>query len=271
MSEAQYSPHLLSVNVAPDVNPDRASLFAERYKLPLTHESYPSAAQSEYVLHYSAECVAIVPMGKGAPGPVSASFLDGKTGHRLKFGGGKGQLIAKAVGLKSGVYPSVLDATAGLARDAFVLASLGCELTMLERSPVVAELLDSALNQSKATEIESICSRMTLINQNACDWLTKQTEEVADVIYLDPMYPHRDKSSLVKKEMRVFHDLVGQDQDTSLLLELARSKARYRVVVKRPRKGEMLLGPKPSVQLAGKSTRYDIYAKKSMDELKRLK
>ena len=71
-------------------------------------------------------------------GPVFVDFVEGAVAHRRKFGGGRGQSIAKAVGLKSGANPTVVDATAGLGRDAFVLASLGCRVTMLERHPVVA-------------------------------------------------------------------------------------------------------------------------------------
>lgn len=55
-----------------------------------------------------------------------------------------------------------------------------------------------------------------------------------DVVYLDPMYPHRQKSALVKKEMRVFQSLVGNDDDADSLLIPAMTIAKRRVVVKRP-------------------------------------
>ncbi|MFT6906656.1 MAG: 16S rRNA (guanine1516-N2)-methyltransferase, partial [Oleiphilaceae bacterium] len=196
------------------------------------------------------------------------SFLLGKTTHRLNFGGGKGQMIAKAVGLNKGVFPSVLDATAGLAQDSFVLASLGCELTLLERSPIIAELIASALRESQGTEIQDITSRMKLNAVNACDWLNEQVDKVADVIYLDPMYPHRDKTALVKKEMRLFQTLVGESSDDAELLAVALQKARYRVVVKRPRKGETIQGSQPTHQILGKSCRYDIYPLQRLENLK---
>jgi hypothetical protein len=53
--------------------------------------------------------------------------------HRRKFGGGRGEAVAKAVGIKGDYLPDVVDATAGLGRDAFVLASVGCRVRMLER------------------------------------------------------------------------------------------------------------------------------------------
>ena len=87
--------------------------------------------------------------GKKAPGPVWADFLGGAVAHRRKFGGGSGQMIAKAVGIKSGVRPTVADVTAGLGRDSFVLATLGCEVQMVERSPVVHALLSDGLARAQ--------------------------------------------------------------------------------------------------------------------------
>jgi 16S rRNA (guanine1516-N2)-methyltransferase len=221
-----------------------------------------------YILYYQNDGVSILQTEKGAPGPVTASFIGGKTEHRRQFGGGKGQLIAKAVGLNQGVVPEVLDASAGLGRDAFVLASLGCKLTLLERSPVISELLSCALEEAQGSVVDEVVGRMQLISANSTDWLNAQSDAVADVIYLDPMYPHREKSSLVKKEMRLFQALVGEDLDDAELLSAALQKARYRVVVKRPRKGTAIKGAAPSYQLMGKSCRYDIYSIKSISGLK---
>ena len=262
----------------------RAGAFAERLNIPFFSGQELALKQPlpyfladfAYVFYYHESSMSIIQLGKGAPGPVSASFQSGKTGHRLKFGGGKGQMIAKAVGLNKGVTPQILDATAGLGRDAFVLASLGCEVRMLERSPIVAELLRGALQENLSTAnldnedlvtLQDILSRMSLIECDATGWLNEQSEVVADVIYLDPMYPHREKSSLVKKEMRLFQAIVGEDLDDEALLAAAMAKARYRVVVKRPRKGEAIKGQKPSLQLVGKSSRYDIYTLQKIENL----
>lgn len=249
----------------------RAEQFAARLKLPFFNaQQLPDWTQLSfpYVMLYGQGSAAIMQTGKSAPGPVTASFLQGKTTHRLNFGGGKGQMIAKAVGLNKGVTPSVLDATAGLAQDAFVLASLGCEVMMLERSPLVAELVAMALEEAGKSELADITGRMSLLEVDACFWLRHQNDAVADVIYLDPMYPHRDKSALVKKEMRLFHSLVGETQDDAELLAAALEKARYRVVVKRPRKGEAIAGRPPAHQILGKSCRYDIYPLQKMENLK---
>lgn len=87
---------------------------------------------------------------------------------------------------------------------------------------------------------------------------------MADVVYLDPMFPHRDKSALVKKEMQLFRPVVGDDPDASALLEAALACARYRVVVKRSRRAPAIEGVAPGLTLEGKSSRYDVYPLKAL-------
>ncbi len=194
---------------------------------------------------------------------IHADFHGPTVTYRRKKGGGRGQMIAKAVGLKSGVTPTVLDCTAGLGGDAFVLAGLGCQVTMLERVPEVRALLADALEQAHRQgdpELDEVLDRMTLLETDAVAYLAAiEATSRPDVIYLDPMFPERSKSALVKKEMRLFHRLVGADSDAAALLEAALPVARKRVVVKRPRIAPALPGPKPSHTLEGKSNRYDIY------------
>ncbi|PKM45300.1 MAG: 16S rRNA methyltransferase [Gammaproteobacteria bacterium HGW-Gammaproteobacteria-1] len=199
-------------------------------------------------------------------GPVYVDFVGGAVGHRRRFGGGRGQEIAKAVGLKKGATPSVLDATAGLGRDAFVLASLGCPVTLIERSPVVAALLEDGLARAQQdAEVAPITARMQLLCGNAAQ-LMAQLEEVErpDVVYLDPMYPHRRKSALVKKEMRLFREVVGEDPDADVLLPAALAAARQRVVVKRPDYAEPMAGRKPTLSIATKNHRFDVYVLKAL-------
>ena len=158
--------------------------------------------------------------------------------------------------------PNVIDATAGLGRDGFVLAALGCHVTLIERHPIVAALLNDGLQRGLAipetaniikTKIKFIQGQaVNLINQLSQD-------EKPEVIYLDPMFPHRDKSALVKKEMRLFQSFIGADEDIELLFDVALKTAKKRVVVKRPSKGPGILGKDPQLVLTGKSTRYDIY------------
>lgn len=207
--------------------------------------------------------------GKKAPGPVWVDFVSGSVAHRRKFGGGSGQLIAKAVGIKSGVRPRILDVTAGLGKDAFVLATLGCNIQMLERSPIVHALLDDGLKRASINfEVMDIIERMHLIHADSIQFMQSCVEK-PQVIYVDPMFPHSKKSASVKKEMLIFRDVVGADVDAGQLLSVALDTAEARVVVKRPRKAPIIeiQGSQiaPSFALEGKSSRYDIYALKKIE------
>jgi len=175
--------------------------------------------------------------------------------------------VARAIGLKGGVaLPHVVDATAGLGRDAFVFATLGCRVTLIERSPVAAALLDDALERASVSlDIMDIAARMTLVHANAIEWLNQTEREAApDVVYLDPMFPETGKSAAAKKDMQAFQQIIGDDPDSSALLAAALGAARARVVVKRPRLGVTIAGIQPSAQHQGKSTRFDIYSVKGL-------
>ena len=210
----------------------------------------------------------------GDPGcygkPLSADFVAGKADHRRRFGGGRGQLVAKACGLTRGVTPRVVDATAGLGRDAFVLAGLGAEVLMLERVPAIAVLLEDALARAgRDPEVAEIAARMRLCRVDAGDprallAAVSEARFAPQVIHLDPMFPHRDKSALVKKEMRVFRELAGDDDDAPRLLEAALDVATHRVAVKRPRKAPPIAGPRPAHALEARTSRYDLYVHRSL-------
>jgi len=193
-------------------------------------------------------------------GGIFVDFVSGAMAHRRRFGGGRGEAVAKAVGVKSGYLPDVVDATAGLGRDAFVLAAIGCRVRMLERHPVVAALLDDGLQRGyQDAEIGGwLRERLTLIHAPSAQALGDITP-APDVVYLDPMYPHRQKSAMVKKEMRVFQSLVGADQDADALLEPARRLATKRIVVKRPDYAPPLAGVVTQSAVVTKSHRFDIY------------
>ncbi|WP_448512347.1 16S rRNA (guanine(1516)-N(2))-methyltransferase RsmJ [Photorhabdus laumondii] len=193
-------------------------------------------------------------------GGIYVDFVSGTMAHRRRFGGGRGEAVAKAIGIKKDYLPTIVDATAGLGRDAFVLASLGCHVRMLERHPVVAALLDDGLQRGYQDEEIGgwLQQRMTLLHASSITALADITPQ-PDVVYLDPMYPHKQKSALVKKEMRVFQSLVGADEDADSLLAPARVLAKRRVVVKRPDYAEPLAGVAASAAITTKNHRFDIY------------
>ncbi|OOH91431.1 16S rRNA (guanine(1516)-N(2))-methyltransferase [Pasteurellaceae bacterium 15-036681] len=193
-------------------------------------------------------------------GAIAVNFVDGTMAHRRKFGGGRGEAVAKAVGIKGDYLPTVIDATAGLGRDAFVLASVGCKVKLVERNPIVCALLEDGLNRAyQDAEIgDFMRERMVLLPYRSIDEIEPESE-FAEVVYLDPMYPHKQKSALVKKEMRVFQHLVGADLDSDNFFIPAKNIARKRVVVKRPDYAPFIAEQKPDFSQETKNHRFDIY------------
>ncbi|MDD3518808.1 MAG: class I SAM-dependent methyltransferase, partial [Chromatiales bacterium] len=197
--------------------------------------------------------------GEPKLGPVYVDFLHGALGYRQGRVSLRGEPLARAAGLKPGWRPRVLDATAGLGRDAFVLAALGCEVTLIERSPLIAALLEDGLARAREdARTAGIIERMHLLTGDARTLMAQQSD-VPDVICLDPMYPHREQRAQIKKEMRVFRAVVGDDPDAAGLLDVALATARQRVVVKRPAGAEPLGSRAPALRHEGKSTRFDVY------------
>lgn len=192
--------------------------------------------------------------------PITVDFQSQRLLHRQKFGGGRQQPIARALGLKKGISPFVVDATAGLGRDAFILASLGCHVHMLERNPIIHALLEDGLRRLTLTETNknNISKSLQLSHSDSREWLLNTTQAI-DIVYLDPMYPHRSKSALVKKEMRILRKLVGDDLDVAALLETALRVVKQRVVVKRPKTAPPIGSMLPSHSIESKNTRFDVY------------
>jgi 16S rRNA (guanine1516-N2)-methyltransferase len=220
---------------------------------------------SGFSLHYDDKGLSLYKTDEPKLGAINVDFVTGAVAHRRKFGGGKGQSIAKAVGLNKGATPVVLDATAGLGRDGFVLASLGCKVILHERHPVVAALLYDGLQRAyNDSEIGPWMQQNMSLIFGSSHTLLAQCDSMPDVVYLDPMFPHREKSALVKKEMRVFQELVGGDTDADDLLEFAYPLASKRVVVKRPDYAPFLNDKTPSMQIKTKKNRFDVYVKAAM-------
>ena len=219
-----------------------------------------------YVLLVGEDGLSLFPSNRRLHGPIRVDFMFGSNNHRRRFGGGNGQAIAKAVGVSGRFLPRVLDLTAGLGGDGFVLASLGCRVSLVERHPLICSLLRDGINRAREEgesdpSIRDLMNRLDLIECDSLEILSDITiDQRPDVIYLDPMFPHRKKSAKVKKEMQAFQHIVGSDIDSDGLLERALEIARYRVVIKRPSVAKFLGDKKPTYSLEGKSTRFDIFA-----------
>jgi len=255
----------IAVGYHDKIDVDIAKKIAQQWQFEYLGDVAAAAQRNDldFLLQVENHVLSLKKLDEPKLGGIFVDFVEGASAHRRKFGGGRGQDIAKAVGLKHGFKPSVLDATAGLGRDAFVLASLGCQVTLLERMPAVAALLENGLSRAQLNpEIGDIANQMKLALGSSIEEMVNQGEH--DIVYLDPMSPHREKSAAVKKEMRVFQSLVGEDLDADELLAPAMEIAKYRVVVKRPSYAEPLAGKKPSTSIKMKKNRFDVYVKQSI-------
>ena len=190
---------------------------------------------------------------------LKCSFIEGPILHRLKYGKGRGQNLAKAVGMKFNKNRTIIDATAGLGYDAFILASLGANVTLIERSKQIYDLLKEGISEAKlyGGEISKIVNRMDLLFGDSKNILPSISPEV---ILIDTMYKDRKKSALVKNNMRLVREIVGSDPDYIDLINVALNCASKRVVIKQPRYAEPLKDIKTcSHQILGKTIRFDVY------------
>lgn len=246
--------HVISISATSAEHEEVARVLADKLNI-----SFAALIDDQLQLVITSEHIEIRTPDLG--NPIFIDFTIGKNAHRRQFGGGRGQPLAKAIGLKKGASPSVIDATAGFGRDAFVLANLGCSVHLIERNPFIATLLNDAINRaSENSDLSDVIARMSFTNQDTIELLTQLKEPAyPDVIYMDPMYPSREKSALVKKDMRLLHQLAGPDTDSKDLLSIAKQRAKKRVVVKRPKSADFVGGQKPSTTIESKNTRYDVY------------
>lgn len=239
---------------------DKAQFLADQLKLNLV-TSFPPTSEGEFALILDDQGLALCRRDKNAPGPLRVDFTSGRLGYRQQRGG---ELLAKALGISGNSHPTVWDVTAGLGQDGWILASLGCEVYLFERHPVIYALLQDGLERVEDL-YPDILKRLHLHHRDGVDALTRQDLPGPDVVYIDPMFPEKRKSAKSKKAMQFFQTLVGADEDGDKLLQCALDKARYRVIVKRPLSAPCLLPRKPASQLFGKTVRYDIYALRSFD------
>jgi 16S rRNA (guanine1516-N2)-methyltransferase len=167
-------------------------------------------------------------------------------------------LIAKAMGSTerfSNLH--VLDTSTGLGVDGFTFLLLGCRVTLLERSPIIFELLSNGLERISSAPIRE---RVQLFHIEAVNYLHNlKVADNPDIIYLDPMYSDRNKAALAKKEMQILKELIGDDKDAADVLKEALHHARKKVIVKRRRLDSNLGNIAPNFKVVGKAVRFDVY------------
>jgi 16S rRNA (guanine1516-N2)-methyltransferase len=194
-------------------------------------------------------------------------FASLELSYRRKHGGGRGQLIAKACGLKKYPLPlTILDATAGTANDSYILASLGCSVHLCEENPQIFALLQDAhqraLNSSDL-ELVKIAQNMQLYLGNNLDLIPQICRQYPiDVIYFDPMFPKSNKTALPKNAMQILRQIATENtiEHEAQALALAQQYAKKRIVVKRHKNSPFFANIKPSAEICGKTNRFDLYA-----------
>lgn len=239
----------------------QAEQVATRLDLPCTGPGKITDDREPLYLWVGAKGIGISAANDPKTKPVYVDFVGGAMGYRKQHLALKNELIAKAVTIKSKTKLNVLDATAGLGRDAFVLANLGCQVQMLEREPIIALMLEDGMARALVhPDCSAAIERMMLRLVDAVSYIPQiEVNSRPDVIYLDPMFPRRRKAAKVKKEMQLLHQLLQDCEPQIALLALAREKAGKKVVVKRPRHAPFLENQSPNYSVEGKSSRYDIY------------
>lgn len=240
----------------------RAEALAEKLGLPFAGTVAAVSGETDLILAVTDDRLELRDARRRAAGPVFVDFLHGPSGFRRRSDLSRRQPIATAIGLRSGPV-AVVDATAGLARDSFLLASLGCTVVAVERSTILGAMIRDGMSRAAAkgsAAVSTVLDRLTLVVDDARVVLGSPSRAaLPDVVYIDPMYPPRKKTALPKKEMLMCRRLVGDDGDSAELLAVARLAATRRVVVKRPRYAPPL-APNPTIRFKGKQVRYDVYS-----------
>lgn len=168
------------------------------------------------------------------------------------------ELLVRAARLKGVEAPRAIDATAGLGEDSFLLAAAGFSVRLFEHNPVVAALLADALRRARDDErLAAVARRMSLVEGDGVEGL-RSLETPPDLVFLDPMFPARQKGAAVKKKLQLLQRLEIPCTDERELLRAAIGAGPRKLVVKRPLKGPALAGMRPSYSLRGKAIRYDV-------------
>ncbi len=154
---------------------------------------------------------------------------------------------------------NAIDATAGMGEDGFLIAALGYEVTLYEQNPVIAVLLKDAIRRAKKHPVlKEIAMRMHVVEGDSVELMPKSMDKI-DLIYLDPMFPKRQKSGLINKKLQLIQKLEPPCSAETDLFNAAVEAGPGKIVVKRPLKSPFLDGRNPNYTLKGKAIRYDCY------------
>lgn len=238
-----------------DADEEVVRLAEEWVKVEAVRELEGSRAE-DLILQADAEGLALVEKGRVLRGDFTRLL------PRLASNNLNRELLVRASRVKGVDGPlTAVDATAGLGEDALLLAAAGFQVRLYERDPVIAALLSDALRRgAQQTRLAPVVERMKLECADSITALPRLDVQ-PDVVVLDPMFPQRQKSALIKKKFQLLQKLEQPCAEEKELLDAAISCGPRRIVIKRPLKGPYLAGVKPSYSLKGNTIRYDCIVK----------
>ena len=242
---------LTAVQLGIGGDPEEAERLAVRFGVPVAGPELSGEVPQGLMLLSDQDGLALQQKGQTLRG----NFVSMQ--KRLRPGNLKTEMLVKAVRIKGMPSPLVIDATAGMGEDSLILAAAGFRVRMYERDPVIAALLADALKRASChPQLSGIIGRMEFHEGDSIAAM-KTMNDVPDVVLLDPMFPERQKSSLVKKKFQLLHLLERPCEDEEQLLQAAIDAHPRKIVIKRPVKGSFLADRKPDYSLKGKAIRYD--------------
>jgi 16S rRNA (guanine1516-N2)-methyltransferase len=222
----------------------------------------------DFLLFWDQGCLSLMPVYSTLLKPLCIDFSQGIYRKRLYEGLTYREPLARAVGLRAGETKHILDGTAGLCRDAFVLAVLGAKLTLVDRSPIVYALIEDARRRGMAqgAYLSGILSRMPCVCADLLDYIQIKPPALLeyDVIYLDPMFPEARKSALAKKEMQILQKICQNSRDLSVLLEASLEYTRERVVIKRSTDQKPICLKRLGFSITQRLVAFDVYLKRAV-------
>lgn len=230
---------------------DKAEKLADQLQVKLIRD-WSEAKPENLVLRLDSEGIALVRDKMILQGDFTQML------PRLRNGFLQRELLVRAAKPKgiTGI-PTAVDATAGLGEDAILLAASGFSVQLYEYDPIIALLLQDALDRAaEVPELKSIVSRMKLFSEDSITAL-HNLKEKPDFILLDPMFPARQKSALIKKKFQLLQQLESPCTDEEELLNAAIAAGPRKIAIKRPIKAPCLANHKPDYSIKSKVIRYD--------------
>lgn len=257
------------VSVDGSCSDDKAAQLAIELGLSLSHGG-DAVSSTEFILRFCGDRLELVPAWADAPGPIYCDYHNGKTGFRIRNLSVRRELLLRAMrgACGGGGWPRVLDATAGLGRDAFLMAAVGCVVFPLESDPIVCALLADGLRRARAEPRISVAAARISepLFGDAVSRMGSLVEQLhVDAIYLDPMFAPDALNAKSKKEMQILRRLIMRLDDAEPLFLAAIATGVSRIVVKRGRQAPPIAGHEPDRAYLGRSVRYDVYDRRAAE------